>query len=140
MTQDIINELIDGHHSLIISNAKRHVYDGKGIADLYRLLHSEPEKLRNSTVADKVVGKAAMALLMVGGVRELYAHVISDLALTLSAQSTMAVSYGKRVDHITRHDGIGWCPMEELCRECATASECLYKIEEVMQTKTIGKR
>ena len=139
MTPDIINELIDGRHSLVIRNAKTCVYDGHGIADLYRLLHSEPEKLRNSTVADKVVGKAAMALMMVGGVSEVYAAVISDLALRLSAQSAVAVSYGRRVDHITRHDGVGWCPMEELCRECATASECLYKIEEMMQTKTIGK-
>lgn len=132
MRDDLVKVLAEGGHSLVVRNETVSVYDGHGITDLYRLLRYEPEMLRGGIAADKVVGKAAMALMMLGGVREVYAAVISDLALSLAERSTVAVSYGKRVGHIARKDGTGWCPLEFLCKECATARECLAEIDKFM--------
>ncbi len=90
--------------------------------------------LRGAFIADKVVGKAAAALMVLGGVRELFADVISHSALELLARYRVRVSYTVAVDHIINRTRTGWCPMEIRCRECTTADECLEQIEDFMKT------
>ena len=106
----------------------------RGVKDLFRLLKEEPVMLRGAFIADKVVGKAAAALMVLGGVRELFADVISHPALELLARYRVRVSYTVAVDHIINRTRTGWCPMEIRCRECTTADECLEQIEDFMKT------
>ena len=63
----------------------------RGVSDLWRLLHEEPELLRGAFVADKVVGKGAAALMAAGGVRGLYARTVSRPALDLLAAAGIPV-------------------------------------------------
>ena len=49
------------------------IFRERGVRDLWRLLHEEPELLDGAFVADKVVGKGAAALMAAGRVRELCA-------------------------------------------------------------------
>ena len=46
----------------------------RGVADLYDLLTQEPDFLKGASIADKVVGKGAAALMILGGIRELHDH------------------------------------------------------------------
>lgn len=110
------------------------IFRERGVKDLFRLLKEEPAMLRGAFVADKVVGKAAAALMVLGGIRELFADVISHPALELLARYRIRVSYTVAVDHIINRTRTGWCPMEIRCRECTTADECLEQIEEFMKT------
>ena len=139
MTSDLTELLHQGHHSLVVRQGMAvRCFDSRGVADLHSLLSQEPQLLRRATVADKVVGKAAASLMMLGGVSELYADVISDLALEVLQQSPMAVHYTQRVDHIINRTRTGWCPMETRCRECHTAEECLRQVEEFLRaTKSL---
>ena len=57
------------------------IFRERGVRDLWRLLHEEPELLDGAFVADKVVGKGAAALMAAGRVRELFADVVSHAAL-----------------------------------------------------------
>ena len=133
MTSELTELLHQGHHSLVVRQGESvRCFDNRGVADLYSLLGEEPQLLQGAAVADKVVGKAAASLMMLGGVTELYADVISDLALELLQQSPMAVHYTERVDHIINRARTGWCPMETRCRECHTAEECLRQVEEFL--------
>ena len=59
------------------------IFRERGVRDLWRLLHEEPELLDGAFVADKVVGKGAAALMAAGRVRELFADVVSHAALEL---------------------------------------------------------
>lgn len=59
------------------------IFRERGVRDLWRLLHKEPELLDGAFVADKVVGKGAAALMAAGRVRELFADVVSHAALEL---------------------------------------------------------
>ena len=128
--QDIIDTLHREGCSCVIANG-----DGvtmchkRGVADLLHLLKTSPATLRGSFIADKVVGKGAAALMALGGVCEVYADVISHPATELLAKSGISVTYGKCVDYIINRAGTGMCPVETLCRECATAEECLTLIE-----------
>ena len=53
------------------------IFRERGVADLFRLQHEEPQLLRGAFIADKVVGKGAAALMVLGGVEGLFADVVS---------------------------------------------------------------
>ncbi len=135
MTNELTERLHQGNHSLVVRQGETtRCFDNRGVADLYRLLTEEPRMLREAVVADKVVGKAAAALMLLGGVKELYADIISSFALELLRQSSMQIHYTEQVDHIINRNHTGWCPMETLCKECHTAEECLREVETFMRS------
>ena len=125
--------LRSGNHSLVVAGSEIRTFDGRGIADLYRLFTLEPDFLAGASVADKVVGKGAAALMVLGGVKEVYAGVASSAALTLLHNSGVAARCDLEVPHIINRKGDGICPVETLCSDCATAAECLPRIEQFMQ-------
>lgn len=93
------------------------IFRERGVRDLWRLLHEEPELLEGAFVADKVVGKGAAALMAAGRVRELFADVVSHAALELLNGAGIPVSYTVAVPHIINRAG------------ARTAAECLPLIE-----------
>lgn len=128
--EDLIRLLYSGHHSLVVAKEEVRTFDGRGISDLYVLLTNESGFLQGASVADKVVGKGAAALMVLGGVQEVYAGVISMPALDLLHKSGIAVRFGQEVPNIINRAGDGICPVEQLCRNCETAAECLPLITE----------
>lgn len=126
MSSDLRMILHDGNHSLVVQSAGVvRTFDGRGVADLFRLLAEEPEILRGASVADKVVGKGAAALMIAGGVSSLYAEVISAPALDLLSGSCVKVNFGRSVANIINHRADGICPVESLCLPVNTAQECV---------------
>lgn len=105
-------------------------FSQKGVADLYALLTQAPALLRGASVADKVVGKGAAALMTLGGVKEVWAGVISRPALELLEKAGIEVSFGKLVEGIANRAGTGPCPVESLCAAAATPEDCLPLITE----------
>lgn len=133
-TNQLISLLHSGNHSLVVGTADGNTltFDGRGVSDLLRLLDTAPQTLQGATLADKVVGKAAAALMIAGQVSEVHADTISEQALRLfnaNAPGTV-VGYDRAVPHIINRQQTGWCPMELACRDCQTAEECVVKIKE----------
>lgn len=108
-------------------------YNGRGVSDLYRLLTTETSALQGACIADKVVGKGAAALMILGGISALWADVISQAAVDLLADSGIDLQYGRKVPHIINRQGTGMCPVEQLCADCITADECLPLISSFLQ-------
>ena len=94
------------------------IFRERGVKDLYRLLREEPQLLDGAFVADKVVGKGAAALMILGGVEELFADVVSRAALDLFAAAGKAVAYTVAVPHIINRAADGICPVERLSAKC----------------------
>ena len=90
------------------------IFRERGVRDLWRLLHEEPELLDGAFVADKVEGKGAAELMA---------------ALELLNGAGIPVSYTVAVPHIINRAGDGICPVERLCAGARTAAECLPLIE-----------
>ena len=149
----LIDTLMTGDHSLVVENTSGEVadlladnriaagvwaFDGRGVSDLLRLSDTAPALLQGATIADKVVGKAAAALLIQAGVHTVWAGTISLSALALFAQSATAtadgattpvsVTYATVGDHIMNRDLTDWCPMEQTCFESPTAADSIAKI------------
>ena len=134
LTDDQRLQLIDLLHieacSCVIRNGDvTRIFRERGVKDLYRLLEEEPELLDGAFVADKVVGKGAAALMILGGVEELFADVVSRAALDLLTAAGKAVAYTVAVPHIVNRAGDGICPVERLCAGARSAAECLPLIE-----------
>ena len=106
----------------------------RGIKDLYDILRDNRPLLDGATIADKVIGKGAAALMIAGGVTMVYADVISEPAMELFKQHSIKVEYDKKVANIINRRGDGICPVEERCTECNTIEECLVKIEEFVKS------
>lgn len=120
--------------SCVIRNGdSMRIFRERGVADLFRLLREEPQLLRGAFIADKVVGKGAAALMVLGGVEGLFADVVSRPALELLAGTGIAVEYTVVVPGIMNRAGTGTCPVEQLCAGAETAAECLPLIEGFMQ-------
>jgi len=110
--------------TLVVATAQGDVrcYHQRGVADLLHLVRYHhgggDQPLRGATVADKAVGKAAAACMIVGGVKAVWADVISQPALQLLQRAGIAVGYGTLAHHIINRAGTGWCPLERLTADC----------------------
>jgi hypothetical protein len=111
--------------SLVVRDAQGNItlYYRKGVYDLEDLLEHAPARLRDAEIADKVIGKAAAAMAIVGGVKSIYAEVMSRKALPLLLEAGVEYSYGELVDKIIIPEGDNRCPLESIVDDCQTAEE-----------------
>ena len=125
MMDELVRILQDGNHSLVVAGDGIRTFDGRGISDLYGILTEHPDWLRGASVADKVVGKGAAALLIL----ELFAGVISTSALGLLEDSGISLRFAEKVPYIINRKRDDLCPVETLCKDCKTAAECFPFIQ-----------
>lgn len=131
--ENLIKQLHEGNYSCVIENGGViRTFAQRGVADLYDL--SKTDLLSGAVVADKVVGKGAAALMIQGGVREVYADLISESAYALLAEAGVEVSYAKNVHHIENRDKTDWCPLEKSCKAENRVSGILPIIDNFIAT------
>ncbi len=137
--RNTIETLLDGsgYSCVIFNNGHTTVCHSRGVKDLYRLLTEYPDTLRGAFVADKVIGKGAAALMILGGVAEAYTPLISRPALELFNKAGIAVEYGECVPNIINRTRTGICPVEKLCADCQDAESCLPLIKNFISTLPI---
>ena len=101
MTANLIHILHSGKYSCVIANnGSIRTFKQPGIADLYDLLQQDVSFLRGAIVADKVVGKAAATLMILGNIQQVYADIISQSALELLQNTDIQVDFGQLVPFI----------------------------------------
>ena len=83
-------------------------------------------------VYDTIVGKAAAALFILGGVRAVYAETISDSAVALLERAGVECRWGVRTGQIVNRTGDGLCPFEQAVLGCAEPADCLPVIRETL--------
>lgn len=122
--------LADGGCTLAVArDGEVRTFVQRGVADLLGLLDDNAEWLQGASVADKVVGRGAAALMILGGVNTVYTPVISEPALQFFVAADVDVEYGTLVPNIINRKGDGVCPVESLCMSCATPADCLPLIK-----------
>lgn len=135
--QNIIELLYRGNYSCVIAQGNDiRIFRQRGIKDLFELVNNDRGFLRGASIADKVIGKAAAALIIEGGIQSVYADVISLSALSLLEKSHIPVEFGNLVPYIRNHTGNDWCPMEKLCYEIASVNDILDAIQRFITKKT----
>ena len=130
--KQLIDILHDEGLTLVVrsEDGSIHRFTQRGVKDLLALVTERPELLKDAQVADKAVGKAAAACMVVGGVRQVHADVMSEPALALLQVQGVVSSYGQLVDHIINRAGTDWCPMERLSRDIDDPEVIIQRIKE----------
>lgn len=133
--KELIQILHDEGLTLVVKSADGvvHRYVERGVKDVLTLATEHPEVLRDALVADKAVGKAAAACMVVGGVRQVYADVMSEPAMVLLHNHGILSACGQLVDHIINRSGTDWCPMERLSRDESDPAVIVDKVKAVVK-------
>lgn len=116
-------------------NDSMRCFFSRGIRDLLDMSADGNNILQGSEVADKVVGKAAAALLVCGGAAKVYADLMSEGALSMLHSNGIPVSYAQLVPYIKRRDMNGMCPMEQLTLDAPDAETAVCRIRDFLKQK-----
>lgn len=100
----------------------------RGVKPLLDWLNSGME-MKGFSAADKVVGKAAALLYVLLGVKEVYAHVMSESAIDILEKNSIHVQYDISAEHIINRAGTGFCPMEKAVWDIEDAWEGKRAVE-----------
>ena len=135
-----MDELIDllhqgGYSCVIGKEGETRTFHQRGVADLWALCQSEEKLLHGAQIADKVVGKGAAALMIYGGVKEVYAEVISTSALALLQEHRVPTTYRTETDCIINRQGDGVCPVETLCNQLYSIGDMYNEIGKFINRK-----
>ena len=103
-----------------------------GIAPLLELLEDGVDKA-GSSVADKIVGKAAALLYALMGVKRVYAEVLSEAGRAVLNSHGISVEYSTRTDRILNRKGDGPCPMEKAVENCSDPLEAKKLLTETLE-------
>ena len=110
-----------------------------GVKTLMTLLKEDPGFLKDSFVFDKIVGKGAAALLILGKVKGIYAGIISEKAIALLQNNNINLSYGEKVPFIENKTKTGLCPIEALSLESDNPQVIHEKITAFLSTMNFIK-
>ncbi|MEG0839936.1 MAG: DUF1893 domain-containing protein [Hydrogenoanaerobacterium sp.] len=105
---------------ILCENGNELVMQGRGIKPLLDIYNKKPEALKNAAVADKIIGKAAAAILILGGVSYIYADVMSKAAAAFLEQYGILAEHGALVSEIRNREDTDSCPMEKLAAQHKT--------------------
>ena len=130
----LLARLSRGEVSFAVVRGGAVVYEcmGRGIGPALDALDRLPDKLAGAEVCDTIVGKAAAALFILGGVRAVYAGTVSDSAVALLERAGVECRWGVRVEQIVNRTGDGLCPFEQAVLGCAEPADCLPVIRETL--------
>ena len=120
----------DDYSCIITNNGVTKTYHTTGIYDLYNILNTDKEFLSGAHIKDRVIGKAAAALMIIGGVKEVETPLISTPAKNLLLTHGVKVSFDKEVENILNRNKTGLCPMEKRITDTESLYEIYNKIHE----------
>ena len=117
----------------VVSNGEVFTSQERGVKPLLFLLKEKNGFLKGASVADKVIGKAAALLMVLGEIKEVHTLIISEPAIKVFEKYNIPCFYDKKVERIMNRTGDGLCPMETLCLDVDEPQEAFIKIKEKVQ-------
>lgn len=106
----------------------------RGVKPLIELIDNNLSFLNNASVADKVVGKAAALLMVLGKIKEVHTIVISEPAIEVLKNNNIIFHFDKKVKNIINRQGDGLCPMEQLCLEIENPEFAYMEIKKLLDS------
>lgn len=82
------------------------------VQDIVSILKQDKNALQGAIIADKVIGKVAASLLIVGGVKEIFANTLSEFAIPVLEENNIKYAYNNKAEYIINNTKTGMCPME----------------------------
>lgn len=86
---------------------------GTGVGPLLAAWETEPELLHGTVIVDKIVGKAAAMLAVLGGAAGVYGLTMSEAARDYLEAYGVPYGCDLCIERIINRAGTGLCPMEQ---------------------------
>ena len=94
-----------------------------GIMAFVQVIEKFDKELVNSTVADKIVGRAAALLCAYSKVASVFAVTISEEGIKVLKENKIPCQFETRVPNILNQEGVDVCPFEKLTANSASPEE-----------------
>lgn len=126
--ETVKERLYEKQASLVVmfENGEIKEYYNPRVQDIVSILKESKDALKGATIADKVIGKVAGSLLIVAGVKEIYAGTISKFAIPVLDANNIKYEYKNLTEYIINNDKTGMCPMENKFKD-ETDLNVIYK-------------
>lgn len=124
---DMLNE--QGLSLLVFNHGELTTHANRGMQDLLQLISEQPERLQGAVVADKIIGKAAAAIMATGGVREVHTNIICTPAKKLFEQQGILIFATEEVPMILNRDRSSMCPIDTQIADIESIEECVAVLQ-----------
>lgn len=106
--------------------------DAIGIKPLMVELRADRKAFQGSVIADKVVGKAAALLAVLGEVQAVFGRVMSEGAVSIFEKHQILYQFETLVPYIENRTKDGMCPMEETVQLVEDPEEAFEALEKTI--------
>ena len=106
--------------------------DAIGIKPLMVELRADRKAFQGSVIADKVVGKAAALLAVLGEVQAVFGRVMSEGAVSIFEKHQIPYKFETLVPYIENRTKDGMCPMEETVQLVENPEEAFEALEKTI--------
>lgn len=104
-----------------------------GIKPLMVCLRKDKNAFKDSVIADKVIGKAAALMAMLGKAAAIYGEVMSQSAEEFLKKQNILYKYGTLVPYIENRTKTGKCPMELAVAEVDDPVKAFEELEKTIK-------
>jgi hypothetical protein len=137
-------QLRKGGFSLVIAKGGRIVFETRqsGVSGFLKAIDEFGKRgLAGSSIADRVVGRAAAMLCVYCGVRAVYAVIVSNRGKELLEENGVSFQFESLVPNILNRQQTGVCPFEKVVAPISNAGEAYEKLKTCMnETGESGKK
>lgn len=129
--EEAVSLLREGGHSCVIllEGEEPDCSSMIGIKPLMTKLRRDKNAFCGGVIADKVVGKAAALMAVLGGAQAVYGKVMSEGAVEVLEAHRIEYGYDELVPYIVNRTKDGKCPMEETVWEITEPAEAFEALE-----------
>ncbi len=130
---DLAKTLLDSKQlTMVAVKDGQVIYESKdrGIKPLYGLVKRDPALIKDSSVADKVVGKGASLLYSLLGIKVLYTKLLSENAKVILEKNNIYYSADKECPYILNNSQTDYCPVEKMSLGISEPDQLIIGLEE----------
>jgi len=122
--------------SLVIVKDRKILFEtvSSGLWGLLQAIELLDKELAESSVADKVMGRAAALLLVYSCVSAVFAVTISEEGIKVLKDNGILYQFENRVPHILNSEGDDMCPFEKLTITLTNPAETYSRLKSLIKT------
>lgn len=117
--------------ALVIAKRGEVVFEtsSHGIGGLLKAIEELGKEMNGSSVADRIVGKAAALLCVYAGVVAVFAVTASEKGIRALRDNNVLCRFGNKVPHILNYKRNDICPFEKLVINISNSKEAYEKLK-----------
>lgn len=112
--------------------------DRPGIGALLETALKDRKRLRDSSAADRITGKAAAMLMVLCGIKSLYSKTLSRTGKAFLEKNSVGFRYENLTETILNRKGDGLCPFEACCIKEEDPEKALSLLAGLMEKLRTG--